>query len=461
MTEDPIIESPSNGGNEDTKHNTHNLFSENILAIRSCKESIEKNMKVKSRLVMALFVVFASVVLTATLNNNSVDELFHVKITDLWVICPLAISLLSAFLVIRLASLPERIENLFGCYECSHYDILRQEQSEPDDIHKSGQVKDNDEWFQYRDIFRFEQAKANRVKLIDEFSSGILAISLSTFLIGCFRLLLTAPSYSNNGMLKIGSIFFFVISLFFAIQTLFRCKNNGLPSNIKDSLFFIGEYDENEKDKFFYKIKKRLADRKNKKNEGKSNKIQKYGPTKTGWLLAIFVICITAVPVYSLISIDNDNVENLTDVMIFETKGLYDDDTKGYIGTWKVTLQDGKVISSKIRVMPAEASSVHQTIDLNISNPIHYRSSGYLDHLPDKNQLLKGTTYLGVESIITLNYGEKDLSVYADNDTRYYVDDDDGRIYRAILMAEIIGTDKDNIKVVFDLSSPNSQSNGG
>jgi len=460
MTEDPIIESPSGGGDEGTNHNTGNIFSENILAVRNCKESIEKNMKVKSRLVMALFVVFASVVLTATLNNNSVDELFHVKITNIWVLGPLSISLLSAFLVIRLASLPERIENLFGCYECNHYDILRQEQPELDDTDKPGQVKGNVNWFQYSDIFRYEQAKANRVKLIDEFSSGILAISLSTFLIGCFRLLLTAPSYSNNGMLKIGSIFFFVISLFFAIQTLFKCKNNGLPSNIKNSLFSKEEYDENEKDKFFYKIKKRLADRKNKKSEEKSNKIQKYRPTKTGWLLAIFVICIAAVPVYSLMSIDNDNVESLTDVMIFETKGLYDDDTKGYVGTWEVTLQDGKVISSKIRVMSAEASSVHQTINLNISNPIYDRSSGYLDHLPDKNQLLKGATYLGVESIITLHYEEKDLSVYADNDTRYYVGDE-GKIYRAILMAEIIGTDKDSIKVIFDLLPPDNQSNGG
>jgi len=397
-------------------------YRESIIAVRSCKESIDKNMKVKSRLVLSLFVIFASVVVTATLNNNSVDVMFHVKITDPSVVAPLAISLLSAFLVVRLASSPEKIENLFGSSEVSSYDILK------------GRAFDN------KKIFELEQAKANRVKLIDEFSSSVLAVSLLTFIAGCFFLLLTAPEYNSEKSLIAGAVFFTVLSSLFVAVAIHRAIKN----------------------KLFFNVKEKLLGR-----DGESNKIV-FKQIKPICVLVLSIAFVISASFFCYVKITDDNreerigsnIEGLTDKMEYKTEGLYDNDTKGYRGAWEVILQDGKVESSIMEVTSVEASSVHRTLSLSVSNPIHDRESGYQDIMPDKNQILKGTTYLGHEFVTTPNYGEKNLSVYADNDTRYYVGDE-GKIYRAVLTVETIGIDTDNIRVIFDLLLPNDQLNGG
>jgi hypothetical protein len=416
----------------------NNDIKENILAVRSCKESIDKNMKVKSRLVLSLFVIFASVVITATLNNNSVDELFHVKITDLSVLIPLAISLISAFLVVRLASAPEKIENLFGQYKGSSYNILE------------GQL-DNEK------ILKLEQEKTSRAKLIDELSSSILAVSLLTFIAGCFLLLLTAPEYNEKAGLILGASLFLLLSTLFFISAFFRCIKNNLFFNARKSLFGDSHTRKDIKNKLFLSKEKKLlteteSEDKSKKSEVEQYEIKKSKPRAKIWALLASIIFVVAGVGGCYIVVVDDDAEGIADTYTYKTKGLYDDGTRGYEGTWIVEFSNGEVKSSIMEIMPADASSIQGTTSLSISNPVYSRQSGYVDHLPDMNRMLKGTTFLGYEKIITLLHGKLDLRVYADGDTRYYVGEK-GIIHRAILTVEIVGNDTDYIRVAFDLSS--------
>ncbi|UAL08366.1 MAG: hypothetical protein KRP56_03745 [Candidatus Methanogranum gryphiswaldense] len=172
-------------------------------------------------------------------------------------------------------------------------------------------------------------------------------------------------------------------------------------------------------------------------------------------VISVVMILVASIAAYAVITIsgkdngDNgtdDAVSGLTGTYLYMTYGTYNDDSMQYMGTWRMELDNGEVIKNE-----GSLSTYHETsypiVNVGTELPVSDRPDGYIDHIPEKNEVLAGAEYLGDIIIETSNFGSISTSVYESGDKTYYADDS-GAIYRIVLTTEFGWTE---IQVVYEL----------
>ncbi|UAL08348.1 MAG: hypothetical protein KRP56_03655 [Candidatus Methanogranum gryphiswaldense] len=177
-------------------------------------------------------------------------------------------------------------------------------------------------------------------------------------------------------------------------------------------------------------------------------------------IIVVSVIAILAIATVASVAIlsnddSNDETSGLTGMYIYVARGTYEVEPMGYTtimgytGSWELTLDNGSVVDNEYSLNTTTNTS-YTNVDLGTTQPVPDHPDGYVDPIPEMNELLDGAEYIGYLVIETTYYGSVGTSVYKIDDKTYYADDS-GIVYRMVVVNDKF-TDTE-IQVVYELIS--------